>query len=133
MKHLQNSAKTISVFDDETTFGTLTANEAEQYPTAPVMIIADNDITHPLRGFLMSAVNLIAPKDDDVLGDETDAYDDHLIPLTDDEDGDELEIGDGHFAAAVSFIDGIAQSLNSETGEAKSPLLLAAFKSRFLG
>lgn len=130
MKHLQNSAKTITIFDDEATFGT--ANETEQHPTAAVITIADDKIAHPLRGLFTSAVNLITPIEDEALGDEADAYDDHLIPLTEDED-DELEIGEGHFASAISFIDGIAQSLSNDAGDAKSPLLLAAFRSRFLG
>lgn len=113
MKHLQNSAKTITVFDDEKTFGTI-------------------DETDARPELLTSSVNLIIPNDDAAPSDETDGYDDHLIPLIDDED-DELEVGEGHFATALSFIDGITQSMNSDAGEAKSPLLLAAFRSRFLG
>lgn len=126
MKHLQNSAKTILVFDDEKTYGC--ANEAEQYPTAPVETVKDEKIAHPLRGLLNSALSLISTRNE-MLGDETDAYDDHLIPLTDDEDYDD----GSNFATAISFLNSIADSLNGEKDEVKPPLFLSAFKSRFLG
>ncbi|MDX1921623.1 MAG: hypothetical protein SFW65_00650 [Alphaproteobacteria bacterium] len=131
MKHLQNSAKTILVFDDEKTYGC--ANEAEQYPTAPVETVADEKIAHPLTlnslgGLLNSALSLISTRNE-MLGDETDAYDDHLIPLTDEEDYDD----GSNFATAISFLNSIADSLNGEKDEVKPPLFLSAFKSRFLG
>ncbi len=136
MKHLQNSAKTILVFDDEKTFG---ATNDEQYPTAPVETVPDQSLENekivpphfinPLGGILNSALGLISTSSE-ILGDETDAYEDHLIPLTDEEE----DYDDGsNFATAISFLNSIADSLNGEKDEVKVPLFLSAFKSRFLG
>ncbi len=92
---------------------------------------------HPLRGFLHSALRLIALRpaapasNADHLGAEKDTVvqNDHLIPLTDGEENQTNSLN-----ATLRIIDSIADSLNSEQDDGeKTPLVLRAFKRRFLG
>lgn len=144
MKRLHNTARNIFVMDDEATFGATPELELEQPQTAPVAApvthspIASN--VQSLRTLLTHALEFLSVKGQEVrdellntpsiLSDDmTDTLvtDDHLIPLLDDEpSGDSV-------STAVSVLDSINESLAAGDDANHTPLILSAFKRKFLG